>query len=149
MRPVRGSRRISVTFSTGSKPRVGSRKRHTWRLTSNSILPMNLLRACEGFSILFPVASSFPDLARQETALRYFRVYVLSPRERSPSSERGRFSAPLEALPLFLDDLREPRRSKANAAPATMKQNAPMVKVTGSRMRIPPAAATAGVHHKA
>ncbi len=37
----------------------------------------------------------------------------------------------------------------AKGAPATAKQNAPMMKVTESRMRMPAAAATAGIHHMA
>src|SRR5215217_711522 len=167
VRSVKGSCWISVIFSPGSDPRVGSRKRRAWRLTSNSILPMNLLRAVRGLPCtisghVYLLGDNFPT--SRETSQRYFRVCGLSESQRfalSEScsvfaggrrfapSEMGGFSALLALLLLLLADLRAPRRSNANAAPAMTKQNAPMAKVAISPISTPPAAATAGVHHKA
>ncbi len=69
---------------------------------------------------------------------------------RFASSKRRCFSGSLELDLLPLVGLWGPRRcSRANAAPAATKQNTPTVKVTRSRIRTPPAAATAGTHQRA
>src|SRR5215212_4832469 len=160
VRPVKGLRWIPVIFSPGSDPRVGSRKRHAWRLTSNSILPMNLLRAGRGLPCtisghVYPLADNFPT--SRETSQRYFRVCGLSlshrfalsescsvfaEGRRFAPSEMGGLSALLALLLLLPADLRAPRRSNANAAPAMTKQNAPMAKVAISPICSSQAAAT-------
>jgi hypothetical protein len=76
--------------------------------------------------------------------LRY--SFILSRSGRFELLEDERFLALAVPVLLLLSGLRELRRSRTSATPATTKQTAPMVKATKSRMTTPREAATAGIH---
>lgn len=116
--------------------------------------------------------ASLAKPGRARATIFYFRVFLESQRFavskiRFASSENRCFSTlgprllvswkgiRLSAVPgrgllsLLAGRRWEPRRSRAKATPAATKQNVPIAKVAGSLMRMPPAVATAGVHHRA